>query len=243
MSFSLSQLISLAAVCLVLLQEAEKFYRTYSNSADTEDIIPPDKALEQLAEQHPVLDEAAVVKLVNEIIKSGRANTVWAAKEMVSRHERRTEALRIYTVFIEEGAEKQQNISDGMRRKVAKRVLKNEFAADLFRDAQNQVYMIMQEPFHRFKKTDGFRVLLDSMGTYKKSSGWSKAKLKLDSSGPKKPTTMGSALLQFAAKQKEAAAAAAAAGSPTAPTPTAPAAPTAPEGGGGLPPSVPQPPG
>lgn len=182
-------------------QAAELFHRKYSNGTDTEDIIPPDKMLDGLAEQYSVIDDATVVKLVNEIIKCGRANTVWAAKELVSRWERRNHALRLYQQFIEEGSEKQQNISDAMRRKVAKRVVKNELAPDLFREAQNQVYLIMQEPFLRFKKTDGFTQLLEEVGTYKKSSAWTKAKLKLDSSGRKGNVTA-TVLLKYAREQK-----------------------------------------
>jgi hypothetical protein len=164
-------------------QAAEKFWRTYSNAADQENHIPPDKQVEALAQQYPLGEEQSVVKLVSELIKSGRANTVWAAKEIVSRHERRAMALHLYNLFIEEGSEKQQNISDNMRREVTRKVQRSEFPPDVFRDAQNQVYQIMQEPFHRFKKTEGFRLLLDDVGSYRKNSLWGKAKLQLDSSG------------------------------------------------------------
>jgi hypothetical protein len=173
----------------------------YSNGADTEDIILADRMLDSLAEQYKVIDDAAMVKLVNEVIKCGRANTVWAAKELVGRWERRNHALKLYVLFIEEGSEKQQNISDSMRRKLAKRVAKNEFSPDLFREAQHQVYMIMQEPFARFKKTDLFTNLLDQVGTYKKSSAWTKAKLKLDSSG-RKGNMAATVLMQYAREHK-----------------------------------------
>jgi hypothetical protein len=59
----------------------------------------------------------------------------------------------------------------------------------------------MQEPFHRFKKTEGFTALLEEVGTYKKSSAWTKAKLKLDSSGRKGNATA-SVLLKYAREQK-----------------------------------------
>lgn len=175
-------------------QAAEKFYRTYHHSADTEVTIPLDRSLDQLAAQYPVGDEASMVKLVSEIIKGGKANTVLAAKEMIARWERRTMALSIYNVFIKEESEKQQNISDSLRRMIAKTVVRNEFPHDLFRESQEQVYKMMQEPFHRFKKTEEFQDLLELCGSYRKSGGsalWNKAKLKLEDTGRISPPQTG----------------------------------------------------
>jgi len=161
---------------------AEKYFRTYRRTPITEDIVPRDTVIDQLAAVYPVRDEATTIKLVSEIIKSGRANTVGAAKEALSRWERRSMALSITAIFIEEYAEKQQNISGDMRNKLIKRVQNDEFPPDLFHEAQDQVYRMMQEPFHRFKRTRDFEDLLEYCGCYKKTSLWNIAKLKIESS-------------------------------------------------------------
>ena len=78
------------------------------------------------------------------------------AELVVIRWCKHRDATRIYEVFIEEGSLNEVNLGSASKQEIRESLQRNEVPLTLFSDAKNQVYLVLMDPFMKFKRTRAF---------------------------------------------------------------------------------------
>jgi len=120
-----------------------------------------------------VLDHPGARRLFHELLKAEFADEhidffdETAGHDQLSPEDQATAAKKMLELYVKDGANKQVNIPDKMRKKLEKTIGAGETGMGLFHDARKELYTLMQrDNFRRFNRSEPFHNLLEEMGAY-----------------------------------------------------------------------------
>jgi len=93
------------------------------------------------------------------------------------------EALKIYEKYIAESSPNWVNISGTVRREISEKVKNSDIDEKIFQTAQEEIYELMEkDPFQRFKGSECFGKLLETVGAYTRGNEIDHSRVELEMS-------------------------------------------------------------